>query len=375
MTPGRCFAEVYTGVAPGSKEPDHRPRVRGEVDIPLAPLLTSHPDFRPGGFQLARAVPPALKGDGSGHVPRTPADQYICNIRMPADFDRFWEGVQGQASRIPLEPNVVYDPLRSSAEVEVYQVYYNSLDCVRVAGWYAIPRERPDKLPGLMFVPGYLMEPPVPKNWAKKGYATFSVAPRGKLRSHRQFNPGYPGLLTFGIVDKNIYSYRGFYIDAWRGIDFLLSRGEVDPDRIGVTGHSQGGGLAVVTAAMRPEIKAASSGAPYLCGFMDSVELTHTYPYQEIGDYLRLHPDRRESVEETLSYFDGVNFASRITCPIIVSVGLQDNVCPPETGYAVFNAISSTDKKMYAYDGHGHDANNHRHAAIIDDFLATHLKG
>jgi cephalosporin-C deacetylase len=106
---------------------------------------------------------------------------------------------------------------------------------------------------------------------------------------------------------------------------------------------------------------------------MDAIELTDAYPYQEIADYLRMNPGSHRQVEETLAYFDGINLAHRISCPIIVSVGLQDSTCPPETGYAMFDAIASPDKRMYGYDGHGHDANNHQHAAIIDAFLAQHL--
>ncbi len=307
-------------------------------------------------------------------MPRLAADQYVSKVRKPDDIDQFWDEVLAETAKIPLDPEVVFDPLRSSGEIDVYEVFYTSLDNVRIAGWYAVPKQRDGLLPGLLQVPGYNMEPPVPKVWARKGYAAFSAAPRGKLRSNRQFNPGYPGLLTYGMVDRNVYSYRGFYMDACRAVEFLLAREEVDSNRIGVTGHSQGGGLTVSTTALRPEIKAAAAGAPYLCGYMDAIELTDAYPYQEIADYLRMNPDSRQQVEDTLAYFDGINLAHRITCPIIVSVGLQDSTCPPETGYAMFNAIASEDKKMYAYDGHGHDANNHEHTAVIDAFLAKHLK-
>ncbi len=307
-------------------------------------------------------------------MPRIPADQYVSQVRKPDDIDQFWEDVLAATARIPLAPESRYDPLRSSADVEVHEIFFTSLDDVRIAGWYALPRERSGPLPGLLQVPGYNMEPPVPKPWARKGYAALSVAPRGKLRSNRQFNPGYPGLLTYGIVDRNTYSYRGFYMDACRGVDFLIGRDEVDAHRIGVTGHSQGGGLTVSTAALRPEIKAAAAGAPYLCGYIDAIELTDAYPYQEINDYLRQNPHRRQQVTDTLAYFDGINLAHRINCPIIVSVGLQDSTCPPETGYAMFNAIATPHKQIYGYDGHGHDANNHHHAAIIDQFMAQHLQ-
>ena len=46
------------------------------------------------------------------------------------------------------------------------------------------------------------------------------------------------------------------------GIDFLLTRPEVDSTRLGVTGSSQGGGLTITTAAMRSEIRAAAAGDP-----------------------------------------------------------------------------------------------------------------
>ena len=94
---------------------------------------------------------------------------------------------------------------------------------------------------------------------------------------------------------------------------------------------------------------------------------------QEIRDYLRLYPERKSAVRETLAYFDGINFGPRIRCPIMVYIGLQDNVCPPETGYAAFETIASEDKQIYPYDGHGHDAGNVHHSAILNDFFKTHL--
>src|SRR5919106_4859280 len=306
-------------------------------------------------------------------MPKVVQADYQSKVTKPADFDAFWQGVLRQAAAVPLDPEVMPEPRRTSDDIEVFQVFYTSLDQVRIAAWYCRPARRAERTPALLFLPGYQMDPPIPKEWARKGYIALSVAPRGKLRSHRQFNPGYPNLLTYNLVDRHTYAYRGFYVDAWRGIDFLLSRPEVDPSRIGVTGASQGGGLTICTAAMRPEVRAAAAGAPYLCGFLDAIELTQTYPYEEINDYLRQHPHSRAAVEETLAYFDGLNFADQIRCPIIVNIGLQDNVCPPETGYALFNKIGATDKRLCNYDGHGHDAGRYQHSAIVDQFFAHHL--
>ena len=303
---------------------------------------------------------------------QVPVD-YQSRVQKPEDFDAFWDGVLHQVAAIPLHPEIIPDPLRTSEDVEVFQVFYTSLEHVRIAAWYCRPTRRAERIPAMLLLPGYQSDPPIPKEWARKGYGALYVAPRGKLRSNHQFNPGYPNLLTHNIVDRHTYAYRGFYVDAWRGIDFLLSCPEIDPTRVGVTGSSQGGGLTITTAAMRPEIRAAAAGAPYLCGFLDAIELTHTYPYEEINDFLRLHPESRHAVEETVAYFDGINFADKITCPIIVNIGLQDNVCPPETGYALFNQIRATAKQLYPYDGHGHDAGRYKHDAIVEQFFAQHL--
>lgn len=299
---------------------------------------------------------------------------YGTAVTKPADFDQFWADILAQAATIPLNAALKPVPTRSTADVEVFEVHYDSLDGLRIAGWYCLPRVRPQPLPALVFYPGYISEPTLPKSHAAKGYATFGAAPRGKLRSNGRFNPGYPGLLTHNIVDPNTYAYKGFYVDAWRVIDFLLARPEVDHGRIGIRGSSQGGALTLLTAAMRPEVAAASAGAPYLAGVIDAIELTHSYPYQEINDYLRLHPKSRKAVADCWAYYDCHNFADRISCPIIVNIGLQDNVCPPETGYEVFRRIGSGDKKLYDYDGHAHDANGFGHESMVDAFFEEHLR-
>jgi len=300
---------------------------------------------------------------------------YRCMVVKPDDFDDFWDGVLKDVAGVDLEPVMEKDPLRSNEDVDVYQVFFTSIDQVRISAWYSLPKNPSGKLPAMVQLPGYQSDPPIPRDWASKGYACISVNPRGKVRSRSQFDPGYPGLLTYSIIDKNSYSYRGFYVDAWRSVDFLLSRPEVDSDRIGAVGGSQGGALATTIAAMRDEISAVSISAPYLCGYMDAIELTHTYPFHEINDYLNIYPDRRDQVAQTLAYFDGISFADKIKCPVILNVGLQDNVVPPETGFALFNAIASEDKTLYEYDGHGHEAGSYVHGTIIDNFFETHLKG
>ena len=100
-----------------------------------------------------------------------------------------------EAAAIPLNPTMEHLPHRSTEQVEVYEIGYDSIDGLRIAEWYCVPKEAylPPPYPGLLIVPGYILEPTLPKSCAKLGYAAIGVAPRGKLRSNDRFNPGYPG--------------------------------------------------------------------------------------------------------------------------------------------------------------------------------------
>ena len=51
---------------------------------------------------------------------------------------------------------------------------------------------------------------------------------------------------------------------------------------------------------------------------------------------------------ETSRYYDGVNFARRITCPGWFSFGYNDDVVPPTTTYATYNIVTAP-KELHTY--------------------------
>lgn len=266
--------------------------------------------------------------------------------------------------------------MRSTHAIRVHEVEYGSLGGVRVAGWYCTPREEHAEppYPALIISPGYMSEPEIPKAWARQGYASLAIAPRGKLRSNRHFNPGYPGLLVHNLIDRHTYSYRGIYADALRAIDFLATRPEIDMTRVGVVGHSQGATLSIVIAALRPgSIRCAALGAPFLAGIQQAVSLTHSYPYEEINEYLREHPGHLREFRETAAYFDCINLAPMIRCPVLMNIGLADDVCPPETGIAVYEAMDC-EKQLLATDGANHNTETDSVRAQTNAFLAENLR-
>ncbi len=92
---------------------------------------------------------------------------------------------------------------------------------------------------------------------------------------------------------------------------------------------------------------------PFLCHYRRAADITGEAPYSEIASYLRTHRDSVESAFKTLSYFDGVNFASRTRAPALYSVGLMDMICPPSTVYAAYNWHAGPKEiRVYPYNGH-----------------------
>ncbi|MGI9145105.1 MAG: acetylxylan esterase [Chloroflexota bacterium] len=296
---------------------------------------------------------------------------FVDTTPRPSDFDQFWDHTQAELASIPADPRCEPEPLRSNEAVETHAVRFTSLGGARIFAWLCLPRGR-SGCPGLVLPPGYSGAPGVPRAWAGLGYAALQVSPRGHHRSDGEVAPGFPGYMTAGIEDPLTYIYRGAYCDIWRAVDVLLDRPEVDRARIGVTGGSQGGALSVIAAAGRPEIQAVAADVPFLTGIRDSLRLGSSYPYAEITDYLRHRPESEAQVLNTLDYVDTLNFADRIQAPTLLSAGLSDDVCPPETAYALYNRLRCPrDIRSYPYTGH--EGGGLSHMLVKQAWLAAKL--
>jgi cephalosporin-C deacetylase len=193
------------------------------------------------------------------------------------------------------------------------------------------------------------------------GAVVLTVDVRGQ-RGCASDNAAYPGsrhagYMTAGIEDPNTYYYRHVYLDAVRAVDVLAARQEVDPARLAVQGLSQGGGLALAASALDGRISLCISEVPFLCDFPRAVWISSVNPYAEIAQFCRsLSQEQVDEVLKTLSYFDIVNFADRITARTILSVGLSDPICPPSGIFGVYNRLTC-DKRIEVYPYMSHESN------------------
>src|SRR5690606_21735022 len=101
-----------------------------------------------------------------------------------------------------------------------------------------------------------------------------------------------------------------------------------------------------------PDVAGLMPDVPFLQHMRRAVEIVPTSPYSEITAYLATHRDAAERTWRTLSYFDGVSFASRGRAPSLWSVALMDMTCRPSTvACSCSRDDCPGDVEVYTYNG------------------------
>lgn len=285
--------------------------------------------------------------------------QYVPELTRREDFDEFWRVTKEESARVPLNPKASpYDFPGNMARV--YDIVYDGFDGTPIHGWYIVPA-LPDgkKVPCLIHYHGFTSNRGMPADfmqWVALGIAVVSVdvrAQNGSTGSRASFTSGtVQSVACNGILDKYEYYFRAVYMDCVRALDFACSRVEVDPARLIIEGGSQGGALTMAVCGLDSRPWLALADVPSNSDLVRRVEGANG-SFSAVTDYLKAYPMHTEKAFETLSYFDTMNMADRIKCPVLASVGLKDNICPAKLYFATYNRITSPKEiRLYPFNGH-----------------------
>jgi len=281
-------------------------------------------------------------------------------LHKPADFDAFWKKTHEELEKVIPKYRVLERKDLSTDEKKVYSVEMHSYGDLVIRGWLVIPRDG-KKFPVHYRVPGYVVT--LKPNMDNDDFIAFDLNVRGNGNSKDVIGVGTDNYCLLNIENKEKYIYRGVYMDCLRGLDFICSHSNlgIDTSKIFVEGGSQGGSLALITAALDKRAKVLTMQVPLYADIHDDYLVSESYttqvfPFKVFRRYNSVHVGFTwDKFFSTFDYFDPQNFAPMVKCPVLMGIGLLDQFCPPRCSMALFNHISSTNKEFVCVPNSTHE--------------------
>lgn len=277
--------------------------------------------------------------------------------KNPSDFDAFWKAnLEAARKEVESEKIIVKSEKVEKYTTDEFDCYLLKLKIDRrhsIYGYLTRPKAS-GKYPVVLCPPGAgikTIKDPMGKTfYAKNGFIRLEMEIHGlnpemtdeqfkEITSAFDYENGY---LTNGLDNRDNYYMKHVYVACVRAIDYLTSLSDWDGKNVFVQGGSQGGALSLITAGLDPRVTACVANHPALsdmAGYLDG--RAGGYPH-----FNRLNHMLTPEKVETMAYYDVVNFARRITCPVFLTWGYNDNVCPPTTSYIVWNQITAPKESL-----------------------------
>jgi cephalosporin-C deacetylase len=297
-------------------------------------------------------------------MPLEELKKYMGKNPCPPDIDEYWDNAIKEAEKIDLNIELKKIDYPDNS-VEAYDLYFTSTNNARIYALYVKPKKASkEKSPCILEFHGYGMNSKTidtKLKWANAGFHVLSMDCRGQ--GGKSTDPGgvigntLRGHIIRGIEDRDTLMFKHIFIDTYLLSKIAESFEDIDKDNIMTTGASQGGGLALACAALNPNIKKVAACYPFLCDYKRAWELNCDSAYTEIREWFRLFDplhEREEEIFTRLGYIDLQHLGKRIKGKVLVSVGLEDHICPPSTIFAMYNKLN-TDKQMLIYPDYGHE--------------------
>ena len=341
----------------------------GKVDH----IMTTPGDMEPGFY---RAVCFVNGKNARSFIFGIDPFKIVSEPDMQPDFEQFWQAAKDQLAAVEMAPKLVEIESKSNAARKVYLVEMYSVpdglsgEPVKIRGYYCEPQDG-QKHPVIFHFYGYDTAGSKAKCECPSGgssqYAEFYLSHRGQYLNNRPASTGNPGVeedciniydsdwFAYHFGDKNSYYYRGAFMDVVQAVRFMATRETSDMTRLYAEGSSQGGALTYAAAALSDyPFSAIAANVAFLGDYADAVDIGGLA--MEISKRCKGSMSTEEMLT-FLSYFDTKNLATKISCPVMASSGLQDNVCPPRTNVVPFNNLKTpAEQKEYIFGPEmGHD--------------------
>lgn len=283
----------------------------------------------------------------------------------PDDFDTYWDDALSEMHAVDPQIELIPSEFKTSF-AECFDLYFTGVEGARIHALYARPKGDNGPHPAVLQFHGYTGNA---GDWADKlGYVGmgFSVAALD-CRGQGGFSQDvggvigntYRGHIIRGLDDvKEKMLFRNIFLDTAQLAGIVMNMPEVDAERVGAMGGSQGGALTLACSSLEPGIKKLAPMFPFLSDYKRVWEMDLAADaYEELRTYFRQFDPthaREDEIFLKLGYIDIQHLVKRIKGEVLMATGLMDKICPPSTQFAAYNKINSK-KNMVIYPDFGHE--------------------
>ena len=272
----------------------------------------------------------------------------IAGVPAPADFAEFWTARRAKLNEIPIEAKL--EPMKyRNQKIKLYKVTIPTVGEYPVTGYLAIPADaKPKSCPAYVDWSSWSASD-ANRNSAIKhalaGAIGFTTTWHGRPVDMGKDWYNYNTTIKIkggmvGIGDRDTWCFGFMYYRVMRALDYVKTLPEWDGKNLISIGGSLGGAQSAAAAALDKDITLAVIMNPCFCEFDgDAVGRTGSIP----RGAARQGAKSPEALKAQ-SYYDCVNFARMIKCPVFICTGGTDELCPPSNVYAVFNALPEETK-------------------------------
>lgn len=305
--------------------------------------------------------------------------QYLGRQEVPHDFDAFWDEQLMKVKKIPKYQLEFCD--FQIPNVDTYELRFMGTNESSIYAKCLVPKYK-QPCPVIFYFHGYQGQGPDWSqclNYVAVGYAVVAMDVRGqagKSMDHSIFD----GITVKGQVIRGMMQlpdqlfYKDIYLDVYQLIEVISEQEWADSDLFMAYGGSQGGALALVAGALNHRISKVVSIYPFLSDFKRILELGDAAePYNELFRYFKFKDPFHQTEElilNNLAYIDVKNFSHRIRGEVYLFVGMQDDICPPSTQFAIYNRMTCQ-KKIQILQEYGHEGMN----VLVNDCIFNWLVG
>jgi fermentation-respiration switch protein FrsA (DUF1100 family) len=269
-----------------------------------------------------------------------------------------------------------------------YHRYYASYlsQGLKIYGLLTVPygETPPTGWPAIVFNHGYI--PPAQyrtteryiayvDSLARHGYVVFRIDYRGHDRSEGEA--------------RGAYGDPGYTVDVLNAVSALEQHPQVDPDRIGMWGHSMGGYLTLRSMVISPRIKAGVIWAGVVASYPDLLTRWRrsgaSNPAPTPSGFRRWRADWVEQYglpEENPEFWNGISanaFLADISGPVQLHHGTADEEVPLAFSETLAQQMQAAGKTVeyYTYEGDNHNLSNFFSQAMTRtlEFFDRYLKG